>query len=119
IRRSVSTLRQPRAFAPAPSGAPTLPGSGEPCSKPRSRPGAPFWFAARPSRSLPTGRACGTGWTASGINRDVLGWNVAPHIVLLRIQDRLVAFPSNASMGEFGFAVQLDLSPRILGVATW
>jgi len=53
------------------------------------------------------------------LNRDVLGWNVAPPIVLLRIQDRLVAFPSNASMGEFGFAVQLDLSPRILGVATW
>jgi hypothetical protein len=30
-----------------------------------------------------------------------------------------VPFPSNASMGEFGFAVQLDQSPRILGVATW
>jgi len=28
-------------------------------------------------------------------------------------------FPSNASIGEFGFAVQLDLSSRILGVATW
>jgi hypothetical protein len=53
------------------------------------------------------------------INRDLLGWNVAPPILLLRIKDRLVAFPSNASMGEFGFAVQLDLSPRILGVATW
>ena len=38
---------------------------------------------------------------------------------LLRVKDRLVAFPSNASMGEFGFAVQLDLSPRVLGVATW
>ena len=53
------------------------------------------------------------------VNRDLLGWDVAPPIFLLRIKHRLVAFPSNASMGEFGFAVQLDLSPRILGVATW
>ena len=56
---------------------------------------------------------------AAVINRDLLGWNEAPPILLLRIKDRLVAFPSNATMGEFGFAVHLDLSPRILGVATW
>ena len=56
---------------------------------------------------------------AAVIKRDLLGWRVAPTILLLRVKDRLVAFPSNASMGEFGFAVQLDLSPRVLGVATW
>jgi hypothetical protein len=54
------------------------------------------------------------------INRDLLGWKVGPPpVVVLRVRDRLVAFPSNAWRGHFGYAVHLDQSPRIAGVATW
>lgn len=57
---------------------------------------------------------------ADVINRELLGWSVGPPpIVLLRVRDRLVAFPSNAWRGHFGYAVQLDQTPRIVGVAAW
>lgn len=57
---------------------------------------------------------------AEVINAELLGWAVgAPPLVLLRVQDRFIAFPSNAWRGEFGYAVHLDNIPIIRGVVTW
>jgi hypothetical protein len=54
------------------------------------------------------------------LNRDLLGWVVgAPPVVVLRVRDYLIAFPSNARMGEFGMAVGMDSRRVIRGVAAW
>ena len=57
---------------------------------------------------------------ANVINRELLGWSVGPPpVVVLRMRDRFIAFPSNPWRGEFGYAVHLDQTLRVLGVATW
>jgi len=54
------------------------------------------------------------------VNRGVLGWDVGPPpVVVFRVRDYLVAYPSNARMGEFGMAVGMNLGHQIRGVATW
>jgi hypothetical protein len=54
------------------------------------------------------------------INRDVLGWGVGPPpVVVFRVRDYLIAYPSNAHWGEFGVAVGLSLGREIRGAATW
>jgi hypothetical protein len=57
---------------------------------------------------------------AQVVNRDLLGWDVGPPpMVVFRIRDYLIAYPSNARMGEFGMAVGMDLNHQIRAVATW
>lgn len=57
---------------------------------------------------------------AQVINRDILGWPAGPPpVVVLRIRDFLVVYPSNVHLGEFGLAVGMGLRRNILGVATW
>lgn len=57
---------------------------------------------------------------AAIVNRELLGWKVGPPpVVVFQVRDYLVAYPSNARMGEFGLAVGMDLEHRIRGVATW
>jgi len=57
---------------------------------------------------------------AAILNRDVLGWIVGPPpVVILRVREHLIAYPSNARRGEWGLAVAMNRSHRILGVATW
>ena len=54
------------------------------------------------------------------INRGLLGWQVGPPpVVVFQVRDYLIAYPSNAPMGEFGLAVGMSLGHRIRGVATW
>ncbi len=54
------------------------------------------------------------------INRDLLGWQVGPPpIVVFRVRDYLIAYPSNAGLGEFGLAVGMSLRREIRGVAAW
>jgi hypothetical protein len=54
------------------------------------------------------------------VNRDVLGWTVGPPpVVVFRVKDHLIAYPSNARRGEWGLAVGMTLTHRIRGVATW
>lgn len=54
------------------------------------------------------------------INRGLLGWGVGPPpVVVFQVRDYLVAYPSNARMGEFGMAVGMSLKHEIRGVATW
>jgi hypothetical protein len=54
------------------------------------------------------------------INRDVLGWQVGPPpVVIFRVGDYLIAYPSNARLGEFGYAVGMRRDLVIRGVATW
>jgi hypothetical protein len=54
------------------------------------------------------------------VNRDLLGWEVGPPpMVVFRVRDYLIAYPSNARMGEFGMAVGMNLKHQIRGVATW
>lgn len=54
------------------------------------------------------------------INRGLLGWKVGPPpVAVFRVRDYLIAYPSNAWMGEFGYAVGMTLRREILGVATW
>lgn len=54
------------------------------------------------------------------LNRDLLGWRVGPPpVVVFRVRDYLIAYPSNARMGEFGLAVGMTLQREIRGVATW
>lgn len=54
------------------------------------------------------------------INRALLGWDVGPPpVVVFRIRDYLIAYPSNARMGEFGLAVGMSLEHEIRGIATW
>ena len=53
------------------------------------------------------------------INRELLGWQLGPPpVVVFRVRDYLVAYPSNAPMGEFGLAVGMSLGHQIRGVAT-
>ena len=57
---------------------------------------------------------------AEVLNRDLLGWDVGPPpVVVFRVRDYLIAFPSNARMGEFGMAAGMGLDRRIRGVASW
>lgn len=57
---------------------------------------------------------------AAIINRELLGWQVGPPpVVVFRVLDYLVAYPSNARMGEFGLAIGMSLGHEIRGVATW
>ena len=57
---------------------------------------------------------------AAILNRDVLGWQVGPPpVVIFRIHDHLIAYPSNARRGEWGLAVAMDRAHRIRAVATW
>ncbi len=57
---------------------------------------------------------------ADVVNREVLGWSVGPPpIFLVRVPNGLIAYPSNAQLGEFGQAVALDSSLQVGGVATW
>ena len=54
------------------------------------------------------------------INRGLLGWEKGPPpVVVFRVRDYLIAYPSNARMGEFGLAVGLSLEHQIRGVVTW
>ena len=54
------------------------------------------------------------------LNRDVLGWKVGPPpIVIFRVRDYLIAYPSNARRGEFGLAVGMTLQQRIRAVVAW
>jgi hypothetical protein len=54
------------------------------------------------------------------LNRDVLGWSVGPPpVVIFRVRDYLVAYPSNARRGEWGLAVGMTLRREIRGVALW
>ena len=56
---------------------------------------------------------------AETINRGLLGWAWAPPVVVFRVLDYLIAYPSNARMGEFGVAVGMSTSGQIRAVATW
>jgi len=54
------------------------------------------------------------------LNRDVLGWVVGPPpVVVFRVRDYVIAYPSNARRGEWGLAVGMTLERRIRGVAVW
>ena len=54
------------------------------------------------------------------LNRDVLGWTVGPPpVVIFRVRDYLIAYPSNARRGEWGLAVGMTLRREIRGVAVW
>jgi hypothetical protein len=57
---------------------------------------------------------------AAIVNRDVLGWQVGPPpMVVFQVRQYLIAYPSNARMGEFGYAVGMSTHHVIQGVATW
>jgi hypothetical protein len=54
------------------------------------------------------------------INRDVLGWAVGPPpVVMFRIGEYLIVYPSNARLGEFGYAAGMRRDLVIRGVAAW
>jgi hypothetical protein len=54
------------------------------------------------------------------LNRELLGWKVGPPpVVVFRVRDYLIAYPSNARMGEFGMAVGMSLERQVRGIATW
>jgi len=54
------------------------------------------------------------------LNREVLGWRVGPPpVVIFRVRDHLLAYPSNARRGEWGLAVGMTLRREIRGVALW
>ena len=57
---------------------------------------------------------------AEVLNRDLLGWKVgSPPVVVFRVRDYLIAFPSNARLGHFGMAAGMRSDHRIRGVASW
>ena len=57
---------------------------------------------------------------ATIVNAEVLGWKVGPPpVVILRVRDHLIAYPSNVPRGEWGIAVGMNLRKEILGVSTW
>jgi hypothetical protein len=57
---------------------------------------------------------------AETLNRELLGWEVGPPpVVVFRVKDYLIAYPSNARMGEFGMAAGMTLRHQIRGVASW
>jgi hypothetical protein len=57
---------------------------------------------------------------SNAINHGLLGWEKGPPpVVVFRVRDYLIAYPSNARMGEFGLAVGLSLDREIRGVSTW
>jgi hypothetical protein len=54
------------------------------------------------------------------LKRDLLGWEVGPPpVVVFRVKDYLIAYPSNAARGEFGMAAGMSLRHQIRGVALW
>ena len=57
---------------------------------------------------------------AEVINREVLGWQVGPPpVVVFRVGEYFIVYPSNARLGEFGYAVGMNRDLAIRGVATW
>lgn len=57
---------------------------------------------------------------AEVINRDLLGWKVGPPpIALVRVRHFLLAYPSNALLGEWGYAIGMNEQLNIRGVGTW
>ena len=57
---------------------------------------------------------------AGTLSRELLGWPVGPPpVTVMEVRGYLFAFPSNAWMGEFGYAVGMDRTDRIRGVGTW
>lgn len=58
---------------------------------------------------------------AAIVNCDLLGWRVGPPpVIVLRVRDYLIVFPSNARIGEWGFAVGMgSKGDAIRGVAAW
>lgn len=57
---------------------------------------------------------------AQNINHDVLGWQVGPPpVVIFRVGEYLIVYPSNARLGEFGYAVGMSRDLVIRGVAAW
>jgi hypothetical protein len=80
--------------------------------------GAPRLAQADSIVQITTERRCRD--IAQIVNRDVLGWDVGPPpMVVFQVHDYLIAYPSNARMGEFGLAVGMSLQYRIRGVAAW
>ena len=80
--------------------------------------GAPILSTSDSIVQLLDERACHE--IAEVINRGLLGWKKGPPpVVVFRVRDYLVAYPSNARMGEFGFAVGLNVEHQIRGVSTW
>ena len=54
------------------------------------------------------------------INRELLGWKVGPPpIALISVRHFLLAYPSNALLGEWGYAIGMDEQLHIRGVGTW
>ena len=54
------------------------------------------------------------------VNAKVLGWKVGlPPVVVYRVRDFVLVFPSNARMGEWGLAVGMNSKFTIRGVAMW
>ena len=54
------------------------------------------------------------------LNRDLLGWDAGPPpVVVFQMRDYLIAYPSNAHLGEFGMAVGMSMDRQIRGVASW
>lgn len=57
---------------------------------------------------------------AAVLHRSLLGWQVGPPpVIVFRVRDYLIAYPSNARRGEFGLAAGMSLAREIQGVATW
>jgi hypothetical protein len=57
---------------------------------------------------------------AQVINREVLGWKVGPPpVVVFRVGEYFIVYPSNARLGEFGYAVGMSRDLAIRGVASW
>jgi hypothetical protein len=57
---------------------------------------------------------------AAIIHREFLQWKVGPPpVVVFRLHDNLLAFPSNAPLGEFGLAVGMNLKHEIRSAAMW
>ena len=57
---------------------------------------------------------------AQVVNREVLGWTVGPPpMVVFRVKDYLIAYPSNARRGEWGLAIGMTRRRQIRGVAVW
>lgn len=54
------------------------------------------------------------------IDREILGWSVSPPpVVIYRVRDFLIAYPSNMHLGEWGLAVGMSRGLEIRGAAAW
>jgi hypothetical protein len=80
--------------------------------------GAPRIAAADSNVEVTDERTCRA--VAAVLHRDLLGWRVGPPpVVIFRVRDYLIAYPSDAHRGEFGLAAGMSLKHEIRGVATW